>query len=57
MLDLQVLQFLVIAFTIFLVVRVMNKLKKKQEEAPAAKPDDVRLLEEIRDLLKKDKAD
>ena len=53
-----VLNFLIVAFCIFLVVKAMNKLKKKEEpkkeEAPK-KPDDVVLLEEIRDLLKKRK--
>jgi large conductance mechanosensitive channel len=50
-----VLQFIIIAFTIFLVIRAIGKLRKKQEKAaePPAKPDDVKLLEEIRDLLKK----
>lgn len=47
--------FLIIAFSIFLVIRAINKAKKEkpaEEEAPAPKPDDVVLLEEIRDLLK-----
>ena len=54
-----VINFLIIAFVIFMVVKAMNKmmnLKKKKEEtkeeAPA-KSDEVVLLEEIRDLLKK----
>ena len=53
-----VINFLITAFCIFLIVKTVNKLmtigKKKEEEAeePAAKPDDVVLLEEIRDLLK-----
>ena len=49
-----------IALCIFLVIKAINKAKalsekKKEEEAaaaPAPKPDDVVLLEEIRDLLK-----
>jgi len=52
-----ILQFIVVAFTIFLVIRIVTKLRKKQEEAPAAKPADVALLEEIRDLLKTGKSD
>ncbi|MBR8704003.1 large-conductance mechanosensitive channel protein MscL [Porphyromonas levii] len=51
----SVIDFLLIALAIFSVIKAMNKLKRKQEEAPpapAAKPDDVVLLEEIRDLLK-----
>ena len=50
------IDFLIIAFAIFMVVKGMNSLKKKQEEAPAAPPEppaDVKLLTEIRDLLKK----
>jgi len=59
-----VVDFLIVAFCIFLVIKGINKLsnlKKKEEEAPAEpeapapKPDDVVLLEEIRDLLKKQK--
>lgn len=53
--------FLIIAFVLFLLVRFMNNLhkpkkeEKKEEvkETPAPKSDDVLLLEEIRDLLKK----
>jgi len=50
--------FLIIAFSIFLFVRLINKMKRKQEaeviaEAPAPEtPADIKLLEEIRDLLK-----
>ena len=48
--------FLIIAFSIFMVIKSINKFKKKEEEAPAAPatpPEDVELLKEIRDLLKK----
>ena len=47
--------FLIIAFSIFLVIKAINKFKKKEEEpaAPAATPEDIELLREIRDLLKK----
>ena len=50
-----VISFLVIAFVIFLLVKAMNSMKKKQEEAPAAPagPTQEQLLAEIRDLLKK----
>lgn len=51
-----VIDFLIIAFAIFMVIKGMNSFKKKQEEAPAAPPEppaDVKLLTEIRDLLKK----
>jgi large conductance mechanosensitive channel len=47
-----VVQFLIIAFVIFLGVKGINRLSRKQEEAPAAPPADVVLLTEIRDLLK-----
>ncbi|WP_426661460.1 large-conductance mechanosensitive channel protein MscL [Rhodanobacter aciditrophus] len=47
-----ILTFIIIAFAIFMVIRLMNRLQKKQEEAPAAPPADVALLTEIRDLLK-----
>jgi large conductance mechanosensitive channel len=49
------LNFLIIAFVLFLVVRVMNRLKSEQAAAPPApeKPTkDQELLTEIRDLLK-----
>jgi len=52
-----VVDFVIIAFAIFMVVKAMNSLKKKEEEKPAAPPAppaDVVLLTEIRDLLKKD---
>jgi len=48
--------FIIIAFAIFLLVKGINRLKRKQEEAPAAPaapPRQEVLLEEIRDLLKK----
>jgi large conductance mechanosensitive channel len=48
--------FLIIAFAIFLMIKVMNNLKKKEEEAPpapAASTKEEKLLTEIRDLLKK----
>ena len=52
----NVIDFLIIAFCIFILVKIVNKITKKKEEpveeAPAPKPDDVVLLEEIRDLLK-----
>ena len=50
-----VLDFLIVAFAIFMVIRGMNSLKKKEEEKPAepAKPsEEVVLLTEIRDALK-----
>lgn len=57
----SIIDFLIIAFFIFLAIRMIGKLNfRKQEEAAeekaaAPKPDDVVLLEEIRDLLKERK--
>lgn len=49
-----VLNFIILAFIIFQMVRMMNKLKKAEPPpAPAATPEDVVLLREIRDALKK----
>lgn len=50
------IDFLIVAFVMFLVVKAMNKAKKKQAQEPAAPPaptTDQVLLTEIRDLLKK----
>ena len=47
-----IITFIIVAFAIFMVIKLMNRLQKKQEEAPAAPPADVVLLTEIRDLLK-----
>jgi large conductance mechanosensitive channel len=50
-----VIDFLIIGFILFLVVKAYNSTKKKKEEAPAAPagPSQEELLTEIRDLLKK----
>ena len=51
-----IVNFLIIAFVIFLVVKAFNSMKKQEAAAPAAAPEipaDVKLLGEIRDLLKK----
>ena len=50
-----VVDFIIIAFAIFLTIKAMNALKKKEEEAPAAPPapsNQEILLTEIRDILK-----
>ena len=47
-----IIQFIIVAIAIFLVVKLMNRLIKKEEAAPAAPAADVVLLTEIRDLLK-----
>ena len=47
-----VIQFLIVAFAIFIAVKAMNRLSRKEEPAPAAPTEDVLLLREIRDSLK-----
>jgi large conductance mechanosensitive channel len=48
------INFLIVAFVLFLVVRAMVRLQKKEEAKPsAAPPEDITLLREIRDLLAK----
>jgi len=47
-----VISFVIVAFCVFLLVKQMNRLKKKEEEKPATPPKQEVLLEEIRDLLK-----
>lgn len=50
-----VINFLIIAFVVFMLVRSINKMKKAEEEAPAepAGPTELDILAEIRDALKK----
>lgn len=62
-----VINFLIIAFVLFMIIKIINtasekasKLKKKgakeeEKPAPPVKPEEVVLLEQIRDLLKKNK--
>ncbi|HPO61921.1 MAG TPA: large-conductance mechanosensitive channel protein MscL [Candidatus Kapabacteria bacterium] len=50
-----VIDFLIIAFVLFIAVKGINKFKKKEEAAPAAAPEpstEEKLLTEIRDILK-----
>ena len=47
------LDFIIIAWAIFLAVKVINRLKRKEEAAPTVPPRGEQLLEEIRDLLKR----
>jgi large conductance mechanosensitive channel len=49
----SLLDFVIIAWAIFLAVKVINRLKKEEPAAPAAPPRQEQLLEEIRDLLKR----
>jgi large conductance mechanosensitive channel len=51
-----VINFVIVAFVLFMLIKGMNAAKKKEEAAPAAPaapPADIQLLSEIRDLLKK----
>lgn len=51
-----IIDFVIVAFCIFVVIKAMNKLRKKEEIAPTAPPppsEEVVILKEIRDLLKK----
>ncbi len=52
----QIVNFLIIAFSVFVMVKAINSMHKKKEEEPAAPPEpseDILLLREIRDSLKK----
>lgn len=51
----QILNFLIIAFSIFIFVKAMNAFRKQEEEAPAEPSNEEKLLTEIRDLLKEKK--
>jgi len=51
-----VLKFAIVAWVLFMVIKAMNTMKRKEEAAPAAPAEpaaDIKLLTEIRDLLKK----
>ena len=50
----NIVDFLIIAACVFLAIKFINKFKKKKEEqpAPVETPEDIKLLTEIRDLLK-----
>ncbi|RYE52544.1 MAG: large conductance mechanosensitive channel protein MscL [Hyphomicrobiales bacterium] len=45
--------FVILAFIIFMMVKQVNRMRKTEEAAPAATPEDVVLLREIRDSLKR----
>ncbi|MDD3498025.1 MAG: large-conductance mechanosensitive channel protein MscL [Candidatus Moranbacteria bacterium] len=48
-----VINFFIISFSIFIVIRQFERFKKKEEKKPQRPPEEVRLLREIRDELKK----
>jgi large conductance mechanosensitive channel len=50
----NVISFVIVAFVLFMAIKGMNRLRRKQEEAPATEPppsQEVQLLQEIRDAL------
>ena len=49
----NVLDFLIIGFVLFIIIKSINRFKKKEEVKVPSKPNEEKLLEEIRDLLKK----
>ena len=51
----NIVDFLIVALCIFVVVKAMSRFKKKEEAAPAEPSEEVLLLREIRDSLKKHK--
>lgn len=52
----NIIDFLIVAFCIFLFIKIINRFNKKEEEKEEKKPDvQIELLTEIRDLLKKKK--
>jgi len=51
-----IINFIIVAFVMFMVIKAINNMKKKEAAAPAAPaatPEDISLLREIRDSLKK----
>lgn len=48
-----IINFIIVAFVMFLIIKAINSMKKKEEAVPAAPPEDITLLREIRDSLKK----
>ncbi len=49
----SLINFIIVAFAIFLVIKQINRFKKVEEAKPTATPEDIQLLREIRDSLKK----
>ena len=48
-----VISFVIVAFAVFLLIRAINRLKREEEAKPAAAAEEIVLLREIRDALKK----
>ena len=51
----NIINFLITAFSLFIVVKAMNKFKKAEEAKEPETPADIKLLEEIRDAIKSNK--
>lgn len=49
----SIIDFTIISFSIFLAIKFLNTLQTKKEQAPPTQTEEVKLLTEIRDLLKK----
>ncbi|MGZ8558644.1 MAG: large conductance mechanosensitive channel protein MscL [Chitinophagaceae bacterium] len=49
----SIIDFILIAFVLFLVIKAMNSMKKKEEPVAVVSPEEIILLREIRDALKK----
>jgi large conductance mechanosensitive channel len=49
----SVIDFIIVAFVMFLIIKALNSMKKKEVATPAAPAEDIVLLREIRDSLKK----
>lgn len=49
----SIIDFVIIAFSIFIVIKQINRFKKKEDEKPSQPSEEVLLLREIRDSLKK----
>jgi len=49
----NVITFVIVAFAVFMLIRVINRLKREEEAKPAAPPEEVALLREIRDSLRR----
>jgi len=47
-----VVNFLIVGFVLFMIIRTFNRMRRKEEEAPPAPSEEITLLTEIRDLLR-----
>lgn len=52
-----VINFLIIAFVVFLMVKIINKFRKKKDEEPPKPSEEAQYLKEIAELLKRDKVE